>query len=257
MLLVTLWEEFDRGEALDVQTQYVVCCGVHVCDEDALDGAHLLRHGLVHTAELLAVTAPWCVEEDEHVLLGLHDHIIERLANHSVYRPWLFCWDDFAPQKGAQVGRFEIINEFEYSLPCDGFVHFVLDHVGRGVLEQHQSGCLLEADADVVEEAQLYRVRHTHDSHQHPPLELLGRVVKRLFGLPPLVILLANHHQDGLARTKQLWGDITCEFVDKGHLVLTNKLKHSLRVVEVTLELDLPLVKGLDEQQTGHLRLVV
>mmetsp|Transcript_1189 Transcript_1189/g.2400 ORF Transcript_1189/g.2400 Transcript_1189/m.2400 type:complete len:221 (-) Transcript_1189:900-1562(-) len=79
-LLVFAGEEVKSGESLDIKTINInlVGGGVHLGDDNTVHGGELGTELIPSGGELLAVSAPGCVKLHKHILVVVHDNVIER-----------------------------------------------------------------------------------------------------------------------------------------------------------------------------------
>lgn len=82
LTLLALKVELEGGEALKFEASHLVSRGVHVGEDEPWDILELRGKFFPHWGHLLAVTAPWGVVLNEHVIVTVNDQLLVRRAHY-------------------------------------------------------------------------------------------------------------------------------------------------------------------------------
>ena len=79
------WKELDSGERVDFDAFDLIDRRVHLGDDKGVVVLVLLAQLLPRGLQLLALTAPWRIELDKHILRAITRHCVEVLAHKDLH----------------------------------------------------------------------------------------------------------------------------------------------------------------------------
>ena len=88
------WSKVDCRESTGrIWIWSVVCRRIHLCYNKLFHILESLGKVTVHRFQLLAVTAPWCIELNKHILVIVQYDLVKRFTdNHSYWTRWLLWY---------------------------------------------------------------------------------------------------------------------------------------------------------------------
>merc|ERR1711862_1007566 len=107
-LFRTLRQPVKCWEALDIEFWgYVIGCSIHF-DNFNIFLSHFLTQFIIDGGEFLAVSAPWSVELDQHVLLALCDQLLEIFSNCNLHSSSRVVWHRFRLDPWLHVSSLKL-----------------------------------------------------------------------------------------------------------------------------------------------------
>lgn len=218
-LVVALGVQLEGWEAGDFGVLQLVSCGVHLGDYNVIVILEVFADFVVDGGELFTVSAPWGVEFDQHVLVGVQGHFVEVVGHQNLN--WSLVpvlGDVLAEQVLLEFAVQEVGDEF-----LDGFgaevvaLWLVLGHVflqfdqtcGRNFLLLH---------AEELEDPLVVFFARVDGDEQHLVAEWFGDGTGSFGHLFEVVFTLVEEQEEvGLDfAAEDLLGGVVVEFDDEG-----------------------------------------
>lgn len=258
-LVVLLAEVFDCGEGRDLDALQLVGSGVHLGNDNILIVLVLLSQLVVDGGQLLAVSAPWGVELNQHALALVQGNALE-VAGYQHLDGVL------VPILGQLLGKEVLLQLAVQELlkeRLDGLggqiVRFglVLGHV-LFQLDQTDGGHLLLVHAEELEDAGMVLLVGRDGHEQDVVAVLLGDLLQGIDVL--LDVAALPGHEEQQMRLDRATEDLGSRFVvevnDQGQRLHLGELLQVF-LVQLTLEHGLLVVEGLEQNHSIVLSLVL
>jgi len=182
-LVVSLLEELDGGEALDLDVFKLVGGGVHLGDDNVLRVLELLSKLVPGGSELLAVSAPWGIKLNKDMLVDVLSDGLEVLADEDL--------DAFLVPVLGDLLREQVLLQGSVQVSLDkGTDGGLIDGAGLGLvlghvllqLDQTHAGQLIVLHSEEFKDPLVVLLIGVDSNEQELSLVLLGDVSGGLLG---------------------------------------------------------------------------